>query len=689
MEYSLNSLNSISNLKELTFSHFVNSLNLIGLEIDGISRKKIKVNSSYSLENIKIIIKIPANREDLLIEDFLIQEISTIFLCKILNTWKNFKKNYSFLLKQKYTQYSQYSIVTINSELSSIVTYAIELEKFKNISSPLWIQNKLNNIGIETFNNFNDILNLVIFEWGQMLNMAGVNSTSSSSYSLTRLQTTTYFIDFSGKSIELLPGTIVLKNDQNRILTVLGILNMIENKIEEQNIIIETTFYDIEKNSLFINVINPKLSLKFFRKMFLEKLKFSFQRLLTLTEILNYCSKLLPIKYCTKKQKISLSSNKVLLLKKESLRNIIGKQTIEPNIFQQAGLKIICETKKNFYFKIPNSRKDITREIDLIEEYSRFFSYKNFSEIIPLKRTGNSFSKTANLEFLKQFFLTSGFHEIVTNSLQDISLATSSSILLTNPLNKELYGLRQTLLPKVLDIFSINLRISSTPNNFFEIGRVFSLHKKQIIEENKIAGIFQSIKSLNFKEQDSDWFSSLGFLEMILSQFGYTKIEKEKIRFNFPIFHPTRSVLLKHKNKILGVFGEINPSYENYSSLKKRTYCFELNLIHFNDSNQYSLPFVYKDYSKYPKITKDISVLVKKTIDFNQIKRCLENIVSYLKTVTFFDIYFDKTNTNFVNLGIRIDFQSSVETLTTEIIEIEMQKIKNILVLKFEGKIKE
>ena len=689
MEYSLNNLNLISNLKELTLSHFINSLNLIGLEIDGVSKKKIKLNSFYSLENIKILIKIPANREDLLIEDFFLQEISTLFFCETFPIWKKLNKTYGFVSKQKYTQYFHYSFININSELPSIVTYAIELEKFKNKSSPLWIQNKLNNVGIEVFNNFNDILNLVMFEWGQTLNSAKIENTNSTHYYLKRLEITTNFIDSSGKSLELLPGTIVLKNKENNILTILGLFNFIESKSYEKNIILETSFYDIEKNSLFINVINPKISLKYFRKMFLEKLKFSFQRVLTLVEILGYCSKLLPLKYSTKKQNILLSSHKMLLLRKKSLQNIIGNQEIDSKIFEQAGLKLVCQTTTNFYFKIPNSRKDITREIDLIEEYTRFFGYKNFSEVLPLKTFSNSFQKRSNINFLKELFLSSGFYEIITNSLQDISMVRSSSILLSNPLNKELYSLRESLLPKILDIFSINLRVSSIATNFFEIGRVFSIYKNQIIEENKFAGIFQIPKVGNLKEQDIDWFSSLGFLESILSQFGYNMIKKEKISPKLSIFHPTRSILLTYKNKILGVFGEINPRYENYNFLKKRTYCFELNLIHLNKSNQYSSPFVYNEYSKYPKITKDISVLVKNTINFQEIKNALKKNIQYLKIITFFDIYFDKTNNHFVNLGIRIDFQSFTETLTSEKIDLEIQKSKNILVTKFEGKINE
>ena len=160
MEYSLNHLNLISNLKELTITQLINSLNLLGLEVDEFSKKIIK--PKYSLENLKIFLKIPSNREDLLIEDFFLQEISLVFFFEIFYLWKKISKNYNFLLKQKYLEYSGYSTVFIDEKFDSLITYAFEIEKFENQSSPLWIRTKLQNQGIEIFNNFNDIVNLVI-----------------------------------------------------------------------------------------------------------------------------------------------------------------------------------------------------------------------------------------------------------------------------------------------------------------------------------------------------------------------------------------------------------------------------------------------------------------------------------------------------------------------------------------------
>ena len=675
MEYSLNHLNLISNLKELTISQLINSLNLIGLEVDEFTKKKLK--SKYSLENLKIFLKIPSNREDLLNEDFFLQEISLVFFFEIFYLWKKISKSYNFLLKQQYLQYADYSTVVIEEKLDSIITYAFEIESFKNHSSPLWIRTKLQNQGIEIFDNYNDIVNLVILEWGQPINRSILPSSSLfSHYRLERLNCLE-----SG----LPSGTIVMRNKKDEIVMTLGMLNTNLNNNLSQKLLLEISFYDIEKNKLNITLLTPKISLKYFRKMFLENIKYSFQRLLTLTEILQY-GLLVPIKYFTPKEKISLTSHKILLLKKQSLENNLKIQTIEDNIFRQAGLNIICKTPKTIYLKISNSRKDLRREIDLIEEYSRFFGYKNFPEIYPEKKLIGQKSFLKSISFLKEYFINAGFNEILTTSIQEHF--EINSIQISNPLTKESSYLRTSLLPKVLDVYAQNLRFSLIANNFFEIGRVFKKYKFQLIEENKIAAVFQLSQSLLLKENCTEWFAAIGFLENILKNFGYSEIIKEPLQHSFDFIYPNRSILLKSGKKILGIFGEISPNYDKFNSLKNSTYFLELNLIHFNHYQQSTIPKNYLEYSKYPKITKDISCLLSKNTEFQKIKDYFYKTILFLKNIIYFDIYFDKNELNFVNIGIRFEFQSETTTLTNEIVEIELESIKKLLVFNFDAKIR-
>ena len=80
-----------------------------------------------------------------------------------------------------------------------------------------------------------------------------------------------------------------------------------------------------------------------------------------------------------------LKKEKIIKLKKKSSSTFLNLKEYNEGIFQKIGIPIVCKTSTDFYFQIPENRKDLVREIDLIEEYSRFIGYKNFSEIKPRK----------------------------------------------------------------------------------------------------------------------------------------------------------------------------------------------------------------------------------------------------------------------------------------------------------------
>ena len=85
MEYSLSTLTYNSKANNLKISEIINQLNLIGFEVDSIFTEKSLEN--IFLDNIRLLIKIPANREDLLNERFFLNELSTILLFNLNNLW--------------------------------------------------------------------------------------------------------------------------------------------------------------------------------------------------------------------------------------------------------------------------------------------------------------------------------------------------------------------------------------------------------------------------------------------------------------------------------------------------------------------------------------------------------------------------------------------------------------------------
>lgn len=677
MEYSLKELNKTGNLKNLTLNNFVEKLNLIGLEVDHVNFEQ---NAELlKLNDILLTIKIPANRDDLLSHEIFINELSTIFLFEIYKIWTTLKSKYFFLLKNHYTSYSNLSIKKIKSDTPSILSYLIKLDNYKNISTPVWVKNKLNILPNQKLDILEALINLTILEWGQSFNSLTLKDDN---ITVERLTIPEKFC-VQNEEYLLKTGSIVLKNSKNEIFSVLGVINKFSS---EKPVVIEGTFYDIDKNLLNLNDLNTKLSFRYLRRMFLSNFKFSFQRLLTLLEIIadaQINSTILK----NEAQLIELNSYKILKINKKTFKNFLNIEHYEPQLFEQTSLKIVCTTLTEIYFKIPEFRKDITREIDLIEEYASLIGYKNFSEIFP-KNLGVKIFNQENvlINFIKQFFVTNHFTEVCTNSLISETEIQETSIFLKNPLNLDLSILRSSLNSNLLDVFLKNSKFGTKSLKFFEIGRVYKNEKSKIIEEEHLCLIFSMEKSS--LDQKLNWFIAKGFVEDFLASFNNQKFIFEKNIIANSNFHPKKCLKISYKNKILGYFGEIHPKYKKFFSSKQNLYLFELNLESLTSKNLQSNIKTYQEYSKYPSITKDLSVQISKNTNFYDLKTLAVKELKNLKILNFFDIYFDENGSDKINLGLRLEFQSFTKTLTTEEIENELEKLINILKERFEGEIK-
>ena len=676
MEYSLYYLNKHANLKNLKVNEIIDKLNLIGFEVDDIFEEQVITN--HLLNDTRLLIEIPSNRQDLLNEKLFLQELSTIFSLETYDLWRNLRTNYDPLINKYSLKYTEQAITNINSSLNDILIYKFKLENCFIKSTPLWIQQKLQNRGLEVTNNINDFLNLIVLEYGSTITTEVVNNDNHEIF-VNRLKKVEQF-----ENISLPPGTIVLRDNQDNILSVLGYINFdSEKNSKDGTVCLETIFYDIYENPVKLKTINTKLSFKHLRSTFIENFKSSLKRLLTLLELYNENLVLQKI-YTNSSYDKNIQLNKTIRLSKDLIFQVLNTKKFDFEVFKKAGLRIIGETKENFYIQVANFRKDLVREIDLIEEYSRFIGYKNFQEIAPKKQLKYNLRKLENYKFIKEFFINYGFNEVFTNSLVSLNEKTSSfSINLKNPLNKEINTLRTSMFPRLFEVMDLNLKSGFNNCSFFEIGRVFKISGDKIIEQDKLSGIFQ-FKILNDKQENLNWFKVKGFLEIFLNVFGYTDFEISTIEQKTTYFHPTRSIHFKINNKVLGSFGEINPMIEDFRIIKTPIYLFEFNLAYFKNWRMRRSIKTYTEYSKYPSITRDLSITFDKKISFSKVKELIQKTTKYLKSVNFFDIYFDQSNLEKVNLGIRLEFQNQTRTLTATEIDEEIKILETELINSFQ-----
>lgn len=692
MEYSLYTLNQRIKKTNVTSTEMINTLNLIGFEVDDIFLEESTTNKFIT--NKRLLIKIPANREDLLSETFLLKEFSLLFLFEVYETWTYLKNNYDFLLKKEYNQTKLIPRNSFVSPFSNFVAYRIDFTLNSDKESPLWLKTKLMNQGILSKNVLLDILNLVFAEFGTNFGLSISELAQNDLHPLTLelVKNQQIFDPSLENTMNLSSGSIILRNEAKEVINIFSSGNMfidlekIEKKVTEfskqknNNSEINETFSltflfndCFENKNLEINS-NLKRFLPFLRKSFSQNIHISFQRILTLLE-LTADAKISKI-YSSDSHLSFSNDHKLLSLEKILFKKLLNVDSYESKVFQQAGLKLVGETNETLYFDIPTYRRDLEREIDLIEEYSRFIGYKNFIEIIPTKIKILENKQFRRNEFITSFFLNYGFNEIFTNSIQE-SKNQKNQLQISNPLNQELASLRTNLFKGLVEAFELNLKLGSSNLNFFEIGRVFKKVQNKIIEQDKLTGIFQFKLLRDTTQLSYNWVIVKGFIEVFLSNFGYLDVTFEPYKKTNIYFHPTRTVLIKSGTKILGHFGELHPKIGDLQSSKFPIYVFDFNLIHFKDYKMKNKFRTVKDSSKYPSVMKDLSFSIPKKESFSKLKNYIQTSTKMLKNVEFFDLYLEKeTIENKVNIGVRLEFQSLTTTLTSDFIEKEINELK-------------
>jgi len=668
MEYSLKVLNEINKLNSMTIKEVVNELNLLGFEVDHIFWEK-EVNNIH-IENVRLMIKIPANREDLFSEKFFLKDMANIFEFKVYTPSKLYKQKYSSIFLRQNKSENNLIMMNLPVDLKDILMFQIQIKNLNPSFSPFWIQTKLKNAGVKVTNSVEDVLLLIHLEFGHKFEIKDLEKNPSISKSFVN-------IPYAEKQdvLKYVTGLEKEKLDfTQNVKTLYGI------------------FYDIDMNRHKL-IASRDVSTSL-RKCFYENYFEALKRILSIL-LLGYKVEITPISYLKCDKKI-LPDDKLIEVQMKNIKNFlnINHTELDLNVFERASIHLICKNETSLFFKISPNRRDLTREIDLIEEYARFFGYENFTEIYPIPVSKYTLKKIKIIPFLKNFMSNYGYSEIVSKSAYAWDKRKDSSIIIQNPVSEDFYVLQSELVSNLVLQFETAYKLTGKILNLYEIGRVFHQSKKGLNETDKLAGIFQLKGNILKDQEELEWLEAKGYLENILNLFNYPK--KDIIFENwdnkiypeyFKDFHKKRSCEIKVNSKIIGIFGQLNPKKEKNIGTKNSTYLFECDLSYFETWQIETQVKPYKEYSKYPLIIKDFSMFITKDVSFLDLKQDVKRISTLVKEIEIFDLYTayfeDHKQQNSITIGMRIEFQSMTKSLLNQEIEKEVKKIEEVLVSKY------
>nr|YP_010904363.1 phenylalanine-tRNA ligase beta subunit [Catenella fusiformis]WCH57614.1 phenylalanine-tRNA ligase beta subunit [Catenella fusiformis] len=681
MKFSWKWLNHIIDLKNIPLNKIVHKLTLAGFEIENIEDKR----------NDKTLnISITANRSDTTSIVGIARELSCLFNINLHSTEYKTKSNVS---KQNITN-------KIELIPSNLLDFQFDIiDQIDTQTSPKWLQDYLLGCDIIPQNTLADIKQYIHIKWGQEIEIFDAKKIDSTNLDtdLIKITNTHDFynnVDTNKSKINKKSGSLEGLTYKNKTISIFGLRsnpNIVCDKDTSSVMIlgyvcrinyVKTNIHQLSNRTDKSQTHIRGLS----RYDFLEAYKEIVELVLSISR--NSIRSIVHHQWHESPAELNY-----IEIHKKKIHNILGPSdtnssylTVESitEILQQ--LKFQPKYKDNIFFvTIPEHRSiDIKRPVDVIEEIGRIYGFNRFFDKLPINhKKAHTSSLNKLIKKIKIILRNLGLHEVVHYSIEN-TYDSNMSIKLYNPLLEDQTHLRNTLIYNLLNTLTHNYKHKNPTLECFEIGRVFQKqrwHKtaKKYSEYLHIGGLIGNTYSKTLwseKGQRLSWFQAKGLLESLLEQLhtdiAWNPIEHLESLKNYSnrlqLYHPYRCAILQNQKtkEILGIFGELNLKYFKELNKKYNHYVFELDLIKLLKTTQINrhLNYLWKPYSIYPNIIRDISLtLNKKTKAYLIQEVILLNNNALVENVEILNEYYLINNIDQRNVNFRITYRSSIKTL--------------------------
>jgi len=555
------------------------------------------------------------------------------------------------------------------------------LRKIDNVKvgpSPQWLRAKIESVGVRSINNVVDISNFVLLELGQPTHAFDADKLNGG-INVRLARDGEKFLALDGKTYSLKPENCVIA-DQERAVGIGGVMGGEETGVTDstKNILLEAAYFlpaSIRRTARDLN-LQSDASYQFERGVDPEMILRASHRA---AELMRDIAGGSPAKEIHVAGEIPTDPADVSLSYEKCSRVIgvaIDPKTID-EILTRFGLRKTAATNKSATWKIPSYRRDLQRDVDLIEEVLRGYGIDK----IP-GRTRGRFMPTSAADrshdvettFLRDRLTGSGLSEVRTSKLISRSAsALSEAMELRNPLSEDHVALRPNLISGLLDVLERNIRAGAESVFIFEIGRAFIPPSGK---EERHLGILlwgNVASAPNWRSQarlSLDLFDLKGALECVIPNLSFRPGQ-------FPDF--ALPVDIFSADERIGFGGQFVASK---SSAPGPVLVAEVNADLFLGRGASARKF--RELGRYPAIMRDIAMIVPEKLMHAEILRGIEEPAEpLLESVRLFDLFEGTEGTapsaSGKSLAYRLTYRAKNRTLTNEEVTAAHAKIRERL----------
>ena len=570
--------------------------------------------------------------------------------------------------------------------------------------SPEWLQNKLKVIGLRPINNIVDITNYVMMAYGQPMHCFDADMVKGSKIVVRTQPEGTKFVTLDGEEHTLGEHDLSICNAEEP-MCIAGIFGGKGSGTYDttKNVVLESAYFHPTwiRKSARRHGLSTDASYRFERGIDPNGTIYALKQAAILCKQLAGGKVSMEIK--------DVYPNPInyarVQLDFEYVDRLIGKKIgndMIRSIVESLDMKIVSETESGLELDVPAYRVDVQRPCDVVEDILRIYGYNNVEIPTQLKSSltiPSDIDKAYHRQnVIGEQLVGCGFREILNNSLSKTAYYTElnkyteeTTVKVMNPLSNDLGVMRQSLLFGGLESISRNINHKMPNLRFFEFGNCYHYSPEKKNDEDPIKAYTEEMHlgmwttgkrvegSWAHADEKASFYELKAYVLNIFTRLGVNPgiIVTETSDNN--IFG--KALALKARSgKVLCEMGTVCHKLLKKMDIDKEVFFADINwdnVMRAIKKNE----VLYHDISKFPSVSRDLALLIDKSVEFEQIEQIARQTEKkLLKSVELFDVYEGKNlPEGKKSYAVNFILQDESKTLNDKQIEAIMTKLINNL----------
>ena len=579
---------------------------------------------------------------------------------------------------------------------------AVSIKGCEVKESPEWLQKKLNTIGLRPINNIVDITNYVMMAYGQPLHCFDADMIKGQRIVVKTLPEGTPFVTLDGEEHKLSERDLAICNAEEP-MCIAGVFGGKGSGTYEgtTNVVLESAYFHPTwiRKSARRHGLSTDASFRFERGIDPDGQIYALKQAAMLVKELAGGTISMEIKDVEAE---GLAKAFPVNIRYAQVNDLIGKEipaaTVK-SIVSSLEMQIVKEDAEGLSLLVPAYRVDVQRPCDVIEDILRIYGYNNVEIPTSVKSSLNikgdvdRSNKLANL--ISEQLVGAGFNEILNNSLtkeayyEGLECCPPASLVhLMNPLSNDLGVLRGTLLFGGLEVIAHNANRKMGNLRLFEVGNCYHMDaSKESTPERPLAPYSEESHlglwvcgnrvegSWAHPAEETSVYELKAYVMNILQRIGLPLGGLVIGNGSSDLFG--KSLQIADRNgKVFVELGLVRRALTARLGIEMPVYFADLNWTALMKKVR-NASVSFREISKFPAVSRDLALLVDKSVEFAAIERvayaCEKKL---LRSVVLFDVYEGKNlESGKKSYAVNFILQDETKTMSDKQTDAIMQKI--------------